>query len=257
MPVEKFKVAKTDPHAAKNFFGTFSVSTDGLHSTTVLSYPIVGGIDSIHDDPESHLDRRSAHNALERQRREILNAKFQELAHALPSLQSVRRPSKTMIVAKSLDYVSKSFLREKNYINQIKKLGKQNERLRKQAKVSKALMAKHKQSSGMKKKPVKSSSIASSSQQQQMSPPLSPEANSQHYAVSSSMMGSTWPVNDCSSLTARDNDLMMMMLIQQQQQQQQQQPYLYQPSINYQQPDKLAPFFGSYQWQDGSSLYIA
>lgn len=64
----------------------------------------VGGIDSIHEDPESHLDRRSAHNALERQRREILNAKFQELAHALPSLQTVRRPSKTMIVAKSLDY---------------------------------------------------------------------------------------------------------------------------------------------------------
>lgn len=49
-------------------------------------------------------DRRSAHNALERQRRENLNIKFQELAHALPSLQSVRRPSKTMIVAKSLEF---------------------------------------------------------------------------------------------------------------------------------------------------------
>lgn len=49
-------------------------------------------------------DRRSAHNALERQRREHLNAKFQELARTLPSLQSVSRPSKSMIVSKSLDY---------------------------------------------------------------------------------------------------------------------------------------------------------
>jgi hypothetical protein len=67
---------------------------------------LVGGniTASIHEDPETHLDRRSAHNALERQRRETLNSKFQELAHALPALQTVRRPSKTMIVAKSLDY---------------------------------------------------------------------------------------------------------------------------------------------------------
>lgn len=52
----------------------------------------------------AHNDRRSAHNALERQRREHLNVKFQQLAHALPALQTVRRPSKTMIVAKSLEF---------------------------------------------------------------------------------------------------------------------------------------------------------
>lgn len=102
-------------------------------------------------------DRRSAHNALERQRRENLNIKFQELAHALPSLQSVRRPSKTMIVTKSLEYgtisigytlarscvltertftVASSIQRETKYMNQILELRKENERLRNQATVS-------------------------------------------------------------------------------------------------------------------------
>lgn len=49
-------------------------------------------------------DKRVAHNALERQRRENLNTKFQELAHTLPGLQTVRRPSKSMIVTKSLEF---------------------------------------------------------------------------------------------------------------------------------------------------------
>jgi hypothetical protein len=52
----------------------------------------------------TYLEKRSAHNALERQRREGLNSKFQELAHVLPSLQQVKRPSKSMIVAKSLEF---------------------------------------------------------------------------------------------------------------------------------------------------------
>jgi hypothetical protein len=60
--------------------------------------------DNNNSDVSAHNDRRSAHNALERQRREHLNVKFQQLAHALPSLQTVRRPSKTMIVAKSLEF---------------------------------------------------------------------------------------------------------------------------------------------------------
>lgn len=52
----------------------------------------------------AYIEKRTAHNALERQRREGLNSKFQELAHVLPSLQQVRRPSKSMIVAKSLEF---------------------------------------------------------------------------------------------------------------------------------------------------------
>lgn len=52
----------------------------------------------------AYIEKRTAHNALERQRREGLNSKFQELAHVLPALQQIRRPSKSMIVAKSLEF---------------------------------------------------------------------------------------------------------------------------------------------------------
>ncbi|KAI9311961.1 hypothetical protein BX666DRAFT_881282 [Dichotomocladium elegans] len=85
------------------------------------------------DTEDALADRRSAHNALERQRREHLNTKFQELAHTLPSLQNTRRPSKTMIVTKSLEYVSESIHRESNYKKQIRKLRQLNESLRHQA----------------------------------------------------------------------------------------------------------------------------
>ncbi|CAI2169344.1 4002_t:CDS:2 [Funneliformis geosporum] len=50
-------------------------------------------------------ERRANHNAVERARRECLNTKFQELAHALPSLAQVRRPSKSIIVQKSLEFI--------------------------------------------------------------------------------------------------------------------------------------------------------
>ena len=49
--------------------------------------------------------RRANHNATERQRRETLNVRFQELAQRVPSLKDVRKPSKSQIVTKSLDYV--------------------------------------------------------------------------------------------------------------------------------------------------------
>ncbi|CAO3588480.1 unnamed protein product [Absidia cylindrospora] len=89
---------------------------------------------TMNDDPSDEIlngDKRSAHNALERQRREGLNKKFQQLAHVLPGLQSVRRPSKSMIVAKSLEFVSKSVQRDSSYQNKIKQLRKEYQTLRK------------------------------------------------------------------------------------------------------------------------------
>ncbi|KAI9499563.1 hypothetical protein BDB00DRAFT_794486 [Zychaea mexicana] len=130
MPSEKFKRSTSFRHAAKSFFGNFSAVSPysfGL-SLSPNTFTLLED-----NDAASQADRRSAHNALERQRRENLNVKFQELAHALPSLQTVRRPSKTMIVAKSLEFVANSLSRESNYQNEITDLRKQNERLRKQA----------------------------------------------------------------------------------------------------------------------------
>ncbi|KAJ2366167.1 hypothetical protein IW150_006017 [Coemansia sp. RSA 2607] len=52
-----------------------------------------------------YAQRRATHNAIERARRESLNGQFQDLASAVPALIHVRRPSKAIIVEKSLDYI--------------------------------------------------------------------------------------------------------------------------------------------------------
>jgi hypothetical protein len=75
-------------------------------------------------------DRRAEHNAIERARRESLNVKFQQLAHALPNLQDDRRPSKSRIVEKALEWVRQTFHREQQYRHEIQQLRLENERLR-------------------------------------------------------------------------------------------------------------------------------
>ncbi|CAO3693443.1 unnamed protein product [Rhizopus stolonifer] len=77
----------------------------------------------------AYLEKRSAHNALERQRREGLNSKFQELAHVLPALQQVKRPSKSTIVAKSLEFVSSAAQREVDFQEELSALREENMRL--------------------------------------------------------------------------------------------------------------------------------
>ncbi|KAI8079063.1 uncharacterized protein B0P05DRAFT_542201 [Gilbertella persicaria] len=129
MPSEKFRIA-TNGQSLRNPNNAFFGMTLSANLTVDES------------DVSAHNDRRSAHNALERQRREHLNIKFQQLAHALPSLQSVRRPSKTMIVAKSLEFVSSSLKRESNYTSEIQRLRAENEKLRKQAQASSAVLKK-------------------------------------------------------------------------------------------------------------------
>ncbi|CAO3667413.1 unnamed protein product [Umbelopsis vinacea] len=81
---------------------------------------------TVMEDGQMIADKRVAHNALERQRRENLNTKFQELAHTLPGLQTVRRPSKSMIVTKSLEFVSQAKYREMQFQHAISQLQKQH-----------------------------------------------------------------------------------------------------------------------------------
>lgn len=50
-------------------------------------------------------ERRANHNAIERARRESLNSKFFELASSIPSLKEARKPSKSVIVQKALEYI--------------------------------------------------------------------------------------------------------------------------------------------------------
>ncbi|CEP12839.1 hypothetical protein [Parasitella parasitica] len=123
MPSEKFRIT-TNGQSLRN-------PNNGFFGMTLSSNMTLD-----ESDVSAHNDRRSAHNALERQRREHLNVKFQQLAHALPALQTVRRPSKTMIVAKSLEFVSSSLKRETTFTAEIQKLRLENEKLRKQAEIS-------------------------------------------------------------------------------------------------------------------------
>ncbi|KAJ7722367.1 hypothetical protein B0H16DRAFT_1600487 [Mycena metata] len=50
-------------------------------------------------------ERRASHNAVERARRETLNARFLDLAVLLPNLKHLRRPSKSAIVNSSIAHV--------------------------------------------------------------------------------------------------------------------------------------------------------
>jgi len=75
-------------------------------------------------------ERRANHNAVERARRECLNTKFQELAHALPSLAQVRRPSKSIIVQKSLDFIYTARQKDEMHDKEMRSIRNENDLLR-------------------------------------------------------------------------------------------------------------------------------
>jgi len=50
-------------------------------------------------------EKRANHNAIERARRDSLNNRFQEIADCIPSLKDLKKPSKTIVMQKTLEYV--------------------------------------------------------------------------------------------------------------------------------------------------------
>jgi len=74
--------------------------------------------------------KRATHNAIERARRESLNGRFIELARALPNMASVKRPSKSAIVIKSLEFVHGAQSREQQMKDQNAALRREVEDLR-------------------------------------------------------------------------------------------------------------------------------
>ncbi|KAL0075682.1 helix-loop-helix DNA-binding domain-containing transcription factor [Phycomyces blakesleeanus] len=140
MPSDKKKTSnsgKSAQHTISDFIGAFAVTPSHPFGISFSS-----NMSPVEESDIANSDKRSAHNALERQRREGLNTKYQQLAHALPSLQTVRRPSKTMIITRSLEYVSTSVQRESTYQKQLRILREENEKLRKQAHRSSAFLKK-------------------------------------------------------------------------------------------------------------------
>ncbi|KAG1453397.1 hypothetical protein G6F46_010071 [Rhizopus delemar] len=85
--------------------------------------------DRLNKKPLTKAERRAEQNATERARRECLNAKFRCLAQTLPNLIHHRRPSKSQIVEKALDWVKQSIAREEHYRRQILLLQREKERL--------------------------------------------------------------------------------------------------------------------------------
>ncbi|KAG1457723.1 hypothetical protein G6F56_006549 [Rhizopus delemar] len=158
MSSDKFRITTTNNQSLRNLNNTFFDMTLSANLT----------IDE-NNDISANNDRRSAHNALERQRREYLNSKYQELAEALPKLKTKRRPSKATIVSSSLDFVTSTLKRESSYMAEIKRLRLENETLKKQAQSSAdALKKLHSE------KEIVSSKRKNS--QVQLSPPLTPES---------------------------------------------------------------------------------
>jgi len=74
--------------------------------------------------------KRATHNAIERARRESLNGRFLELAKALPNMATVKRPSKSSIVIKSLEYVYQVQSRERALVDEKAALQKEVDDLR-------------------------------------------------------------------------------------------------------------------------------
>jgi hypothetical protein len=80
----------------------------------------------------NHAEKRANHNAIERARRESLNIRFLELAGALPSLQHVRKPSKAVIVAKSIEYIQETKQRMDVKSRSLQLIRQQNEELKRE-----------------------------------------------------------------------------------------------------------------------------
>ncbi|KAJ7074732.1 hypothetical protein C8F01DRAFT_34321 [Mycena amicta] len=74
--------------------------------------------------------RRASHNAVERQRRDRLNARILELASLLPNLAGVRRPSRIAITKSSIAYIHNSRKQRILASQQLRALHAESEALR-------------------------------------------------------------------------------------------------------------------------------
>ncbi|KAJ7646123.1 hypothetical protein B0H17DRAFT_1103615 [Mycena rosella] len=81
-------------------------------------------------DRSSTAARRASHNAVERQRRDKLNARILELASLLPNLAGVRRPSRIAITKSSIAHIHSSRRHRMLAAQQLRILHAENESLR-------------------------------------------------------------------------------------------------------------------------------
>ncbi|KAE8225916.1 hypothetical protein CF319_g1408 [Tilletia indica] len=78
------------------------------------------------------IKKREVHNAIERDRRNRLNDRFLDLAAKLPATASVRRPSKNLVISKSIQFVNDALQQEIVYRGMIEQLSRDNVAMRKE-----------------------------------------------------------------------------------------------------------------------------
>ncbi|KAE8229777.1 hypothetical protein CF326_g5245 [Tilletia indica] len=76
------------------------------------------------------IKKREVHNAIERDRRNRLNDRFLDLAAKLPATASVRRPSKNLVISKSIQFVNDALQQEIVYRGMIEQLFRDNVAMR-------------------------------------------------------------------------------------------------------------------------------
>ncbi|KAF7348915.1 Macrophage erythroblast attacher isoform 1 [Mycena venus] len=103
-----------------------STSTITFDSTT-------GAARTVKPKPRTNAARRASHNAVERLRRENLNARFLDLASLLPNLANIRRPTKSSIVNSCIAHVHASRRHRFLASQQLRALRDECESLRREA----------------------------------------------------------------------------------------------------------------------------
>jgi hypothetical protein len=105
------------------------------------SYATLGGVNRS-SFSSSHAEKRANHNAIERARRETLNLRFLELASSIPSLAHVRKPSKSVIVTRSIEYIQETKQRLEVKSRSLSLIRQQNEELKEEINRLRAEMGK-------------------------------------------------------------------------------------------------------------------
>ncbi|KAJ3067198.1 hypothetical protein HK102_007476 [Quaeritorhiza haematococci] len=123
--------APAHPYGTQNNVFTFQLATANNQPKSSLQQP---------RSVANLAEKRANHNAIERARRENLNFRFQILASNIPTLAHVRKPSKSVIVQKSIEYLKEVHRRTEQRDRALKIFHDKNEQLREEVNKLRSLL---------------------------------------------------------------------------------------------------------------------
>ncbi|ORY91862.1 hypothetical protein BCR43DRAFT_517896 [Syncephalastrum racemosum] len=107
----------------------YPIADHGSSSASASSFPLDQPPPESNKSSRIKPSRRAEHNATERARRESLNSKFRLLSSTLPNLRTCRKPSKSQIIEKAIEWVEQSLYTEEQHIAHIRRLQEENRRM--------------------------------------------------------------------------------------------------------------------------------